>query len=47
VRANPSPLIQFCSSPIAESGLLDRPDCEDWDETLTMAEDACLEDGTY
>jgi len=45
VRAQPSPLIQFCPSPIAESGPLDRADCEYWDESLTMGDDACLEIG--
>jgi hypothetical protein len=43
VRAKPSTLIHFCPSPIAESGLLDRVDCEDWGEALTMGDDACLE----
>ena len=46
VRAKPSPLIQFCPSPVAESASLDRTDCEYWDELLTMGDDACLEDGT-
>jgi len=45
VRDKPSPLIQFCPSPIAESGPLDRADCENWDELLIMDDDACLEDG--
>ena len=45
VRDKPSPLIQFCPSPIAESGPLERADCEHWDELLIMGDDACLEDG--
>lgn len=43
LKDEPSPLIQLCSSPVAESASLDRADCETWDEVLTMGEDACLE----